>query len=147
MFTFLRPLFFLASTVFVAGCVPMIPMYSIGDQRIERELTEEEIREGIIEGATNAGWHVQKQEAGRITLSLAVRAHLVVVEALYDSSNYRIDYVSSRSMKIQCEMGEPVRLSGAESCPDNKQPAYIHKNYRAWIENLNHSVLVALATV
>lgn len=137
-------------TLFVSGCVQMIPLYSLNDQPVGHERSQQQVSAAINIGARAAGWRVQATEPGKILAILYIRAHEVAVDITYTETTYSINYVKSMHMKIHCSERDKLqgrtKVTGSESCTDGDQPAYIHGNYQKWIDDLNASIAVALSS-
>ena len=44
-------------TLFVSGCSGMVPLHEVDESHfVDRSLTEDQVKEAIIEGAETAGW-------------------------------------------------------------------------------------------
>ncbi len=140
--------------LFLLACAPKyIQMHNIRDEPVPAGLTQEQVGKGVRMGAAVAGWDAQSRGPGRMQATYRVRVHTVTVDIRYTEYNYSIDYETSHQMKVYCseedkEAGVGRRLTtGGGACPGVDQPAYIHENYREWIDQLNRSIKAALATI
>ena len=150
MQTMLQLLVVLLITLFVSGCVQMIPLGGLNDQPVGHERSQQQVNAAINIGARIAGWRVQGEEPGKILAILYIRAHEVAVEITYTETTYSINYVNSLHMKVHCSEQDKLqgrtKVTGFELCADGAQPAYIHGNYQKWIDELNASIAAALSS-
>ncbi len=140
--------------LFLLACSPKyIQMYNIHNEPVPAGLTQEQVGKGVRMGATVAGWKAHSRGPGRTQATYNIRAHTVTVDIRYSEYNYSIDYETSHQMKIYCteedkEAGIGRTLTtGGGACPGVDQPAYIHENYRVWIDQLNRSINAALQEI
>ena len=136
----------------MAGCsTPMVYLYNVGNyQTIDRALSNEQIKESIIEGASNAGWVTQDLGNNNILATYHIRVHTITVNISYTESAYIASYKSSTSMKIACTTTDysngKYRVSGKNNCSENQPPKAIHGNYKTWVESLVASIERSLET-
>ena len=110
-------------------------------QMFEESLTEEQIKESIIEGAVTAGWKPEDLGDNMILATYRIRKHTVQVIISYSDFSYKVRYKSSIGMKMYCfkrdrDKKRNQKLSGLENCPYDQAPQYIHRNYDTWISSL-----------
>ncbi len=150
-----RLLILLFGAVIVAGCagtVPMIALFEVKSSHVlKKSLSDEQIKESIIEGATNAGWVTQDIGNNNILATYRIRAHTVTVKIYYTQETFTAFYESSYLMKIACtrweQRNDKYRVSGENSCPGNQPPTGIDVNYKTWVESLVASIKRSLATI
>ncbi len=150
---FLGSILFSAIALSLLGCTQMIPIDSVNNSgTIINELTMDEVRAAIEEGAANAGWDTKERGEGQMLAFFRIRRHSVVVMINYSRDEYSIDYSSSREMKVQCtdadhKQAKNIIITGRKSCPGSADPKYIHGNYEEWVTRLkasiNHSIVYA----
>lgn len=82
---------------------------------------QQQLRDRIVSAGQSLGWMVSKEEPGRLELSYDKQGkHQVTIAVQYDTTGYKIDYLSS------------VNLDFSEANGVRK----IHPNYNRWIRNL-----------
>jgi hypothetical protein len=140
--------------LFAVACTPaLIKMYNVHDQPIPHGLTQDQVRKAINIGAGAAGWSTEDVSPGSIIATYKIRVHTVIVLVSYTEHAYSIDYKTSYEMKVSCteedeEKKRPKKVtSGGGACPGVDQPAYIHKNYKEWIDQLNRGIRSALQNI
>lgn len=140
--------------IFSVACTPtLIKMYNVHDQPIPHGLTEDQVRRAINIGAGTAGWSTEDVSLGSIAATYHIRVHTVTVLISYTEHAYSIDYMKSSQMKVFCteedkEENRAKKLTtGGGTCPDVDQPAYIHENYKDWIDELNRGIHSALQNI
>jgi hypothetical protein len=138
--------------LFAVACTPnYIKMYNVHEQPIPHELTEDQVRRAINIGAGTAGWHTEELTPGSMVATYNIRAHTVKVLISYTEQAYNIDYKTSYEMKVFCteedkeEQRKRKITTGGGTCPD--QPAYIHENYKVWVDELNRGISSALQNI
>lgn len=143
----------LAMAVVVAGCSPfMVKVREVDTTHdISGALTKDQVREAIMEGAKAAGWRSKNLGGNKILASYTYTQHTVHVEIDYTESSYVTRYRSSVQMKMFCTEEDQKQyramvVSGRHTCPGNSPPAYIHKSYKEWTDNLNRSIQFALGS-
>lgn len=134
-----------------AGCSPL--MVSVMDtdatHPVDSELTKEQVKTAILNGAQAAGWYAKDIGDDTILASFQLRTHAVQVEIDYTDTDYVTRYKTSAGMKMFCteidkSNHQNMKISGQENCPGGA-PLYIHKSYKGWIDSLNRSIAVALS--
>jgi len=140
--------------LFAVACAPnLIKPYNVHEQPIPHGLTQDQVKRAIKIGAAVAGWSTEDVSPGSIEATYHIRVHEVTVLISYTEQAYSIDYKTSYEMKVYCtekdkEEQRPKKVTtGGGSCPGVDQPAYIHENYNAWIEELNRGIHSALQNV
>lgn len=149
----LGSIFLSTIAVSLLGCGQMVPIDGVNNSStIINELTMDQVREAIEEGAANEGWDTKERGEGQILAFFRIRAHSVVVMINYSRDEYSIEYNSSREMKVQCsdadyKKSKNIIVTGRKSCPGSANPKYIHESYEKWITRLkasiNHSIAYA----
>ena len=140
--------------LFTMACTPsLVRMYNLHGQPIPQGLTQDQVRKAINIGAGTAGWTAKEVSPGSVVATYHIRAHSVTVLISYTERAYNIDYKSSNQMKVYCteEDMEEKRArkvtSGGGTCPGVDQPAYIHENYKDWVDELNRAIEAALRNI
>lgn len=141
----------LGMVLLVAGCTPfMVPLREVDDSHtINNVLNKDEVRAAIMEGAEAAGWRAKDWGDDKILVSYMHTQHTVHVEIDYSDSFYITRYHSSNHMKMFCteqdkKNFQAMMVSGRHACPGDRPPAYIHKSYKEWLDQLNQSIQFAL---
>jgi hypothetical protein len=143
-------------TLFFTGCTgSMVELFSVNQSHtIDPSLTEEQITQALIKGAESAGWVAKDVGGHRILATYQVRVHSVKVQISHTPGyyTYTINYLSSYGTKMFCterdrKKTRNLRVSGQESCPGDSAPAYIHGNYKKWVDALNTSIQNSLAAM
>lgn len=125
----------------------LIALHDANEYRqIDKPLSKDQVKESIIEGATNAGWKVEDLEF-YIRATYQIRIHTVQVRIRYDDSYFRPEYESSIAMKIRCSKNDKGYIvSGNKNCPGSRQPYSVNANYKIWIDSLVAAIESSLAT-
>ena len=150
MITSLRILALSIISLSLVGCAgTMAPIVNFDDEPTHRELTLEQTTKGIKLGADTAGWIVGPISENQMRATKYARSHTVIVMIDYTADSYSINYDSSYHMKVKCEAQLDPKKSymvtnGASPCPGGAPPTFIHKNYNAWVRNLNNAIKSAL---
>ncbi len=137
----------------VAGCGGVVPLHEVDGTRVfDRELSKEQVKEAIVEGAEKAGWRAKDLGNDKILATYIVRVHTVHVNILYTDSYYSINYNSSIGMKMFCtrndkEKARNLKVSGRATCPGGRGPLYIHGSYKIWVDSLNNAIHFELAAM
>jgi hypothetical protein len=102
----------------------------------------ESIRNSIIQGATEAGWHMVSTAPGEVTVSILVRAkHEATVAIRFDERTFQIDYVDSTNLDYR-----PDGLTRTVGKERKHLPGpRIHKNYNKWVHSLAKRVEMRIA--
>lgn len=149
MTTSLRLLFILLMTSFIAGCAgSMVPLKEVDGQHfVERSLTKEQVKEAIMGGAAAAGWRAKDLGSDYILATYQIRTHTVHVKIDFTDVYYTAYYGSSNGMKMFCsekdKKNHRLIVSNQQSCA----PAYIHGNYKKWMDSLNTAIQNSLAAM
>ena len=145
--------FILVMALIVAGCGGVVPLHEVDGTRVfDRELSKEQVKEAIVEGAEKAGWRAKDLGNDKILATYIVRVHTVHVNILYTDSDYSINYNFSVGMKMFCtkkdkEKARNLKVSGRATCPGGRSPLYIHGSYKIWVDSLNNAIQSELATM
>ena len=151
MITSLRILALSIISLSLVGCAgTMAPIVNFDDEPTHRELTLEQTTKGIKLGADAAGWLVEPISENQMRATKYTRSHTVIVMIDYTADSYSINYDSSYHMKVKCEAQLDPKKSymvtnGASPCPGGAPPTFIHKNYNAWVQQLNHAISAGLS--
>lgn len=93
--------------------------------------TLDDIRGAIATAGSFRGWQVIEDAPGRLTMKNVIRGkHTVVVDVVFDTAGFQIDYVSSENLNYE----------------ERKGQAYIHPKYFQWTANLAQDINVRVAT-
>lgn len=115
----------------LVGCRPhLAPVVNVTAAPIysppEKPLTLEGVRAVIRKGVGDQGWHIDKEEPGKIWASIQVEEHSATVLVEYDLKCYSITHVES-----------------GESFKYHRRRDIIHRRYNNWIYHLNNSINAA----
>ena len=148
----LRVCFISTITLLIAACATsMVRVVDFEDVHIiHKRLTEEQVKEAIVEGAAASGWLTKDMGDGRILATYHVRTHTVHVRIDYRNSNYSTGYSSSNGMKMFCSERDKkthqLKVTGRDKCRTGG-PAYIRGNYKKWMDALNAAIQSSLASM
>jgi len=143
-----RLLIILFGVLLIAGCSGgMVALHDVNEYRqIDKPLSKDQVKDSIIEGATNAGWKVEDLEF-YIRATYQIRIHTVQVIIRYNDSYFRPEYESSIAMKMRCSKKDKSYIvSGNKDCPGSRLPYSINANYKIWIDSLIAAIESSLAT-
>lgn len=87
------------------------------------------VETAIVAGCMRRGWVPVKVRDGDFEATLHLRAHVAVVEILYDADSFRIDYVRTENLHYLRDE------NGVEA---------IHPNFNSWVKNLAADILTEL---
>ncbi len=156
MKTFHRMLI-VAAAVSFAACAQRpahwVRLYDVDKvHSIDKSLTKEQITRAVLEGAEDAGWRAKDLGDGRILATYSVRVHTVHVEIAIGDDTYDTRYRSSTGMKVYCSWEDKqkrrnIKVTGRGDCPNQADPAFIHYGYKRWVDSLNNSIRLSLASV
>jgi len=151
MTSLLRVLFILVILFFAGGCAPfMVPLDEVDSSHaVDGSLSNDQVRDAIIDGAANAGWRTKDLGNDKILASFQFKTHVITVEIDYTASSYATHYESSYWMKMFCTEQDKKKhqnmiVSGQADCPGDRPPAYIHKSYKQWVDSLDRSIQSSL---
>lgn len=85
------------------------------------------VQNAIVQAGADLGWMMVVEGRGQIVGTLNIRTHQAVVDILFDAGGYSITYRSSNNLKYD--------------------GARIHKNYNAWVQELDNHIRVRLAAM
>ncbi len=121
-------LFCLVAVGFVfIGCSKLIKIKTY-DCDISKPVTIEKVKSAIIAGCEERGWTTTQKNDNTISAKLLHSGkHEVYVDIVYDTKNYKIEYVNSVNLKAT----------------DTK----IHKAYGKWINFLQKSINAELCKI
>ncbi|MGH8583775.1 MAG: hypothetical protein ACREWG_13550 [Gammaproteobacteria bacterium] len=110
----------------LAGC-RTAPIYNVAGAPITtpRPVEMVDIQNAIVRAGAGLGWAMKPVTPGHLIGTLHIRNHTAVVDILYNPRSYDITYKDSVNLK----------QAGGE----------IHKNYNAWIQNLDHAIKMQLS--
>lgn len=147
----------LAAAISFAACAQRsahwVRLYDVDTvHSIDKHLTKEQITGAVLKGAENAGWRAKDLGDGRILATYSVRVHTVHVEITIDDAAYDTRYRSSTGMKVYCSWEDKqkrrnIKITGRDECPGQVDPAFIHYGYKQWVDSLNNSIRLSLASV
>ena len=156
MKTFHRMLI-VAAAVSFAACAQRpahwVRLYDVDKvHSIDKSLTKEQITRAVLEGAEDAGWRAKDLGDGRVLATYSVRVHTVNVEITIGDDTYDTRYRSSTGMKVYCSWEDKqkhrsIKVTGRDDCPNQADPAFIHYGYKRWVDSLNNSIRLSLASV
>lgn len=102
-----------------------IPVRSSGGQ----SLSQAQVKQAIILGATDRGWTTREISPGVINATLALRSHLAEVEIPYSVNSYSIIYKSSSNLDYKAK------------------DQTIHNQYNNWVQYLRQSIDARMAAM
>jgi hypothetical protein len=150
----LSPYLFLVIVLSMTGCTgSMVKIMNVDDYHgIDKSLSKNQVKEGIIEGAELAGWRTKDLGNDEILATYLIRVHVIQIAITYSDSFYVTRYSSSSGMKMFCSQRDrdktrDLKVSGAEQCPGNRPPMYIHGNYKDWVDSLNVAIQNSLVSM
>ena len=149
MVTSFRLLILIFGVALTTGCSGgLIALHDVSEvYQIDKSLSEDQIKESILEGAANAGWKVEDLGFYTIRATYQIRIHTVHVNIAYSDSYFRPYYESSIAMKIRCSRKDKGYIvSGKKNCPGYRLPYSINANYKIWIDSLVAAIESSLAT-
>ena len=107
----------------VSACTSR-PIANVTDQPVVtaagKQLTADQVRDGIIKAGTGLGWVMTPVSPGLISGRLSLRDHVAVVDIQYSAIVYSIRYKDSTNL--------------------NFSDGQIHRNYNGWIDNLDRDI-------
>jgi len=113
----------LGMILLVVGCTSR-PIVNVTDQPVVatagKQLTADQVQSAIVSAGNALGWVMTPISPGLIGGRLMLRDHVAVVEVRYTAKTYSITYKDSTNL--------------------NYRDGQIHKNYNAWIENLDRDI-------
>lgn len=105
---------------FLSACNTSRPLTNVNDHNIEylvdKRQTLNDIKVSIIRAGQVLGWKMKDVRPGLIRGTLALRAHVAVVDIPYNLKEYSIIYVDSTNLDYDGQN--------------------IHRNYPRWVKNL-----------
>jgi len=117
------------SVVLFAGC-KAAPIYEVVAQPIPmppgRALSMDDIQKAIVRGAARSGWQALPENPGRLSARFQSGRHSATVGIEYDTKAYTIKMQETSVM----------RSDGS-----------VHPVYNSWVQNLDRSIRVELASV
>jgi hypothetical protein len=109
------------------GCTSR-PVYNVEKQAVvttHKAATMQDVESAIVKAGIDLGWVMTPVHPGLVTGRLTLRTHVAVVDVVYDTQTFSIQYKDSVNLDYS---------SGN-----------IHKNYNGWIENLERGIRTNLA--
>ena len=115
--------------VLVIAACRVAPIYNVESSSFNspQPLTLTQAGEAIQRAGTSLGWSVKEVRPGVMQGTLNIRDHRAVVDILYDTEAFSINYANSDNLKY-----------------DGTQ---IHKNYNSWVQNLEQQIRVEAGEV
>ena len=103
----------------LTGC-KTIPMPDYSNQPLASyggtKNTLQDVEKSIVQAAVSLGWQTKIIEDGKISATLNIRKHQLIVLITYDTESVSVNYVDSENLKYNGES--------------------IHRQYANWITNL-----------
>ncbi|GAA5645391.1 MULTISPECIES: hypothetical protein [Vibrio] len=109
----------------LVGCGRVQPVMNVENTPVAYNLQSNQVKNAIIEAASDRGWIVAEVNPGELNATIQVRSHAAEVRIPYSEKYYSILYVSSVNLKAE--------------------DGHIHRNYNRWINNLNVDIQRELA--
>lgn len=120
----------LLTILILSGCRAN-PVYNVTDNDISTfgggNMTLDQIKGAIVDAGTPLGWVFSDKGEGHLVATLAVRKHMAVVDIMYNTKAYSINYKDS----------ENLDFDGTN----------IHKNYNGWVQNLQKRINIKLSSL
>ena len=88
----------------LVGCNRNQPIYTVEDSRLPKateSLTQDQIKNNIIQAALDKGWHVDEVGPGELRVTMRWKDHEAISSILYSKTGYSIKLDSSRNLKQQ----------------------------------------------
>lgn len=128
MKTVLKLLFISVLGLFALTGCRTANVYNVMDNPVEvrKGTTDDQVYKAIKTAGSSLGWIITKVKPGLAQGQLNLRDHMALVEIPYNTKSYSIVYKNSNALKYDA----------------NKQ--HIHKNYNAWVQNLDNAIRVQL---
>lgn len=113
------------------GCRGAVPIYNVGESPVvtNKAATTEAVQQAITRAGTSLGWQMIAREPGRMEGILLLRRHRAVVDIVYDTKNYSIQYKDSSNLNYDASANT------------------IHGNYNGWIQNLDRAIRAQLSAL
>ena len=89
----------------------------------------EEIKRAFMVGGTRRGWTFTDAGPGKLTCTLVVRRHTLVMNLAYEDGKYSLGYKDSTNLNY------------------DKADNTIHSNYNGWIQNLQNAIITQTSTM
>ena len=116
----------------LVGCATTLPVRNVSNAPVvtgKANPTMDEVRDAIKRAGAGLGWGMKENSPGSITGTLHLRTHTAVVDIKYDTKSYSIDYADSVDLKY------------------DSTKKTIHKNYNAWVQNLDNGIKTNLTNI
>lgn len=113
-----------ALAVLLIACAP-IPVHNVYNAPINVSSSNydlNDVTKAIQRAGAGLGWQMKAETPGHIVGTLFLRSHMAKVDIIYTLDEYSITYKDSSNLKY------------------NAAANTIHKNYKAWIKNLNKAI-------
>lgn len=117
------------SLILVAGCAGT-PVYNVSGAPVEtnsKDVSLDSVHNAIRRAGASLGWQMKTIKPGLMVGTLNLRNHSAVVDVAYNTKSYNITYKDSANLKYD--------------------GTSIHKNYNAWVQNLDNKIRVELSTL
>lgn len=120
-----------AAALVLGACATGQPIYNVTEAPIVlspgKTATMQQVQTAILRAGTRLGWQLQQEGPGKMSGRLTLRQHLAVVDILYNTKTYSINYRDS---------------SGLDA-----RDGTIHRNYNGWIQNLDKAIRSELTLI
>jgi len=120
-----------ATLLSMTACAP-VPVRNVVDAPVVTNVDSvmlNEIRDAVTRAGASLGWIMVEEEPGLVRGTLRLRSHVAIVDVIFDTSTYSIQYVDSTNLDYSEANGT------------------IHKNYNGWIQNLDTAIQRELAVI
>jgi hypothetical protein len=109
------------------GCNTLQPVYEVVDSPIDsggKPMTMDSVQKAIQRAGVGLGWQIKPVKPGQLTGQLDLRTHKALVDITHNTKVYSIKYRDSTDL-------------GAKD-------GQIHRNYNAWVQNLDKAIRAQL---
>jgi hypothetical protein len=110
-----------------AGCNTLQPVHDVVDAPIVsdgKQMSMAEVQRAIQRAGVGLGWQIKPVKPGQLTGQLDLRTHKALVDITHNTKVYSIKYRDSTDL-------------GAKD-------GQIHRNYNAWVQNLDKAIRAQL---
>jgi predicted small lipoprotein YifL len=106
----------------LAACGRSAPIYNVQESPLGAPETASmaQIEKAIVAAGTGLGWEIKPEGSGRATGTLKLRSHVAVVDIVYNTKTFSIQYKDSVNL--------------------NYSTGWIHPNYSSWVRNLEKAI-------
>jgi hypothetical protein len=110
-----------------AGCNTLQPVYEVVDAPVVtdgKQMSMADVQRAIQRAGVGLGWQIKPVRPGQMTGQLDLRTHQALVDITHTTKSYSIKYRDSKDLAAK--------------------DGQIHRNYNAWVQNLDKAIRVQL---